>query len=693
MKTPPLLLGAALLFWGWQTEHLIVGAAMAAVLEGARWTKARWDFSDEDFRRIWTFCALVLLAMALLAFTSTGSPADWRGFVDNPSFATERNVGNATARTVSALLRSLPMIFFLFIAAQEFSLRNGIPRETISVILRLWWQRARKQGQPSPLPRTVNVSYPYLMLCLFAASFHAADDETFYWGLCALLAWALWPERSRRHGVALWAGVLGTAVALGYSGQHSVGRLYRLFENYNAQWFASVPGGATDPMQTKTALGQIGLLKTSGKIVIRLQAKDWSWAPSLLREASYRTWKGQAWHSDVARDRFENVLEATNHTTWVLLPGKTNGATVTLACYLPGGAALLPLPHGSERLENLSAYTLQKSSLGAVLAEGPGLVVFDALYGPGQTIDSPPDMDEDLSVPPREVPALERVIAQLHLRQQSRSHVLRTLSQYFQDTNKFTYSTWQGLGRMQNTNETPLGRFLLRTHRGHCEYFATATVLLLRQLHIPARYAVGYAVHEGSGRNYVVRQRDAHAWCLVWSPEARTWQDFDTTPVSWEQTESSRASPTQFLSDSWSWLTFEFAKFFWGQTHLRQYLLWGLAPVLTLLLCQIIFSSRRRRHRQERAKWGAGTVWPGRDSEFYQIERKLVERGASRQPGEPLSAWLQRASANPALADLRDRLQELLNLHYRYRFDPLGLNRAEREVLRRAAAGCLAKMV
>ena len=66
----------------------------------------------------------------------------------------------------------------------------------------------------------------------------------------------------------------------------------------------------------------------------------------------------------------------------MLLPGTTNGATVNLACYLPDGCALLPLPTGSARLENLSAFVLYKSILGAVLAEGPGLVVFDALYGP-----------------------------------------------------------------------------------------------------------------------------------------------------------------------------------------------------------------------------------------------------------------------------------------------------------------------
>ncbi|MBT8330725.1 MAG: transglutaminase-like domain-containing protein, partial [Deltaproteobacteria bacterium] len=36
--------------------------------------------------------------------------------------------------------------------------------------------------------------------------------------------------------------------------------------------------------------------------------------------------------------------------------------------------------------------------------------------------------------------------------------------------------------------------FLTRSRSGHCEYFATATVLLLRQAGIPARYARGYSV-------------------------------------------------------------------------------------------------------------------------------------------------------------------------------------------------------
>ena len=138
----------------------------------------------------------------------------------------------------------------------------------------------------------------------------------------------------------------------------------------------------------------------------------------------------------------------------------------------------------------------------------------------------------------------------------------------------------------------------MTTHNGHCEYFATATVLLLRELKIPARYAVGYAVHEKSGHGYVVRERDAHAWCLVWNAQTRTWEDFDTTPASWVASEGKRASVWQWLSDFRSWIGFQIAKFRWGQTNLREYILWALVPMLVLLLYQIVFRRGRRRGRR-----------------------------------------------------------------------------------------------
>ena len=85
----------------------------------------------------------------------------------------------------------------------------------------------------------------------------------------------------------------------------------------------------------------------------------------------------------------------------------------------------------------------------------------------------------------------------------------------------------------------------------------------------------------------------------------------------------------------------------------------------------------------------AAIFWPGLDSEFYLLERKLAARGVARQPSEPLSDWLTRALAGPVLADLRTPLQELLRLHYSYRFDPHGLSSQEREALTRKAKICL----
>jgi hypothetical protein len=212
-------------------------------------------------------------------------------------------------------------------------------------------------------------------------------------------------------------------------------------------------------------------------------------------------------------------------------------------------------------------------------------------------------------------------------------------------------------------------------------------VLLLRRLGIPSRYAVGYAVHEISGTKYLVRQRDAHAWCLFWNQEKGLWQDLDTTPASWVAEEAKQASAWQALSDAWARFRFEFAKVRWGQSHLRQYVLWALIPVLALLLYQIIFRARRK--RQGKKETERPVFWPGLDSEFFLLEKTLSRQGLARERGEPLSDWLSRASGDPTLAVIREQLHRLLQLHYRYRFDPLGLNASEREALRHEARACL----
>ena len=688
MKTPPVLIGAALVFWGWQADLLTTGIVMAAIIESSRFVKARWEFSNDDFSRIWSFCAVLFLAAGAYAFTASNGPSRLSELASSSgSLAAQNAVGVVTTKTAVLLIRWLPIPFFLFIVAQTFSDREGIPLETISLILRRRWKKAREAGQPTPASQPVNVAYPYVIGCLFAASSHPVTEyNTFFWGLCAILAWAMWWQRSLRFNWLVWIIIMGLAVLTGYEGQLGLVRLKHSIDQYNPSWLGGLASQSVDPVESRTALGRIGKIQTSSQIVIRLETPAGNPPPTYLREAVYRIW-----YAGSSKDDFANVSEIPpNSGEWPLLNGKTNSDTVNIACYLHRGSGLLPLPASSGLLKQLPAFLVQKNGVGAVRAEGPGLVIFDAHYGPGAILDHAPETNEDTAVPDKEKPALSQIISELHLEGQSHEQTIQTIAHFF--GTKFTYSLWQDAPAVKDTNSTALSRFLLETRSGHCEYFATATVLLLRELGSPARYSVGYAVHETSGNKYVVRLSDAHAWCRVWNPASGTWEDLDTTPGVWITKEQEKKSAFQFLGDSWSRLVFEFSKLRWGQGNLRGYILWSLVPVLALLLYQIILRSGKRRKIATGNSVAEDDTRPGLDSELYQLESELSKRGLIRNPSEPFSAWLQRIAEEPEFSPFRDILPSMLRLHYRYRFDPKGLNDNERESLRSEVAACLSGM-
>ena len=80
----------------------------------------------------------------------------------------------------------------------------------------------------------------------------------------------------------------------------------------------------------------------------------------------------------------------------------------------------------------------------------------------------------------------------------------------------------------------PLADFLLSTPAkgAHCEFFATASCVLLRCVGVPTRYVTGYFAHESAGEGVtIVRQRDAHAWCEAWI-NGIGWVVVEATPAS-----------------------------------------------------------------------------------------------------------------------------------------------------------------
>ena len=81
--------------------------------------------------------------------------------------------------------------------------------------------------------------------------------------------------------------------------------------------------------------------------------------------------------------------------------------------------------------------------------------------------------------------------------------------------------------------EPPVGQdpvlwVLFDYKKGFCNYYASAEVLMLRSVGIPARLAVGFAQGQYQAGEYIVRQRDAHAWPEVYFPGIG-WVEFEPT--------------------------------------------------------------------------------------------------------------------------------------------------------------------
>ena len=79
------------------------------------------------------------------------------------------------------------------------------------------------------------------------------------------------------------------------------------------------------------------------------------------------------------------------------------------------------------------------------------------------------------------------------------------------------------------SNQELLDWFLFDYQKGFCNYYASAQVIMLRSLGIPARWSTGYAQGDKNEDGvFVVRQRNAHSWPEVYFP-GFGWVEFEPT--------------------------------------------------------------------------------------------------------------------------------------------------------------------
>ncbi len=106
---------------------------------------------------------------------------------------------------------------------------------------------------------------------------------------------------------------------------------------------------------------------------------------------------------------------------------------------------------------------------------------------------------------------------------------LESLRQFF-ETN-FIYTTTV----VNDSNSPPLENFLFAEKRGYCDFFASASALLLRHMGIPSRVACGYMGGEPDPAtdSWIFQEFHAHSWTEVYV-EGRGWVICDFTPPSSE---------------------------------------------------------------------------------------------------------------------------------------------------------------
>lgn len=615
----------SLLAWGWLNHNWLVTAGIVLLIVGSKLTTWRWALKIEQFYRIGDFVTVLFIAV-LLYF----------------SIAQEQQ------RTVFIVLEWLPVFFLPIILAQLYSIKQILPIGT------LFYSKRKREHQA-----TLDFTLPYAAICWLAAGVVNDSSLTYFLLSIAGFSVILWTVRSKNNPMILWFIVIALSAGLSYWGQQGLRQLHAVFTEHAVEWMLN---WQSDPFKGMTSIGDIGELKLSDRIEFRVKADE----SLLLMQASYDRYIGQSW---LATMRVFN-----DKPNYPVVKKQTLIKQLEVFQSLKR-TTVLALPAGTVDIKGLEGATLQYSPLGAVkLTKAPDYVSFKVDYT-GQQINKVREFD--LQIPRQHQAWITAIKDDLNLGQQTPAMIAQAITQYFQ--HNYYYSLF--LGRESDADKA-LEDFILNRKAGHCEYFAVASVFLLRSYGIPARLANGYSMQEYSEAEqlYIVRRRHAHAWAIA--EIDGYWQAVDATPAQWLDMEEEQADLLQPVYDFFSSLYFKYKQWRYQQAMAEEqddekkiWLIVGAVLVL-ILIWRLIIS------RRDLVKLGANKnssqlfKYPGQDSELFLIEKALAMTDDARLANESVFVWAKRID-NQALI-------EISKMHYRYRFDARRFTTADRNRLKQA---------
>lgn len=672
--TPPrLLAGAILLVWGGLTGHSTWGLIGALLLEARSWTGLRWNFNRGSYIKAWQFSILIGALIAMLA---------WVNGI---------KVGKLHTLFVWAPMALLPLEL-----AQRYGRSSQIPLNTFSFFARKKMDRDIAQGR-SISPRMINTGYLYIAIVILATAMASRNDLQHFIGLSLMTSACLF-FYVRKSGFRPWAwsAALLITLALTFIGQWGMFKLYHYFTGTRGEGH----GQHTSTNESRTSIGKLGRLKLSPKIFWRMTVHEGN-VPKLLRTATYNQYSRTRWTHDFnpppegsERDEFDYIEDTDISLTpdrdirlfldepSLKLTGKGN---VSIIGEVDSGVIEnpIPLPHHTLAIGDLGKEAdIGSNSLGTVRITNPEnhVINYTVWIGETSTNEENPINKFDRHIPSQEKDAIARIAQQLGLKEPGLSTraKIRKLRHFF--TTEFQYSTHLKTPRVERgKRQSAIGIFLETTRSGHCEYFATATALLLREAGVPTRYCVGFSVHEKDTDNneWVMRGQHAHAWCRVWIEEQNSqgetiaqWEDIDLTPSAWHSMDTAgKADWQRKLADWWQRLREDFLIWRTKEANKTKVAV-IVAIIVTLLLLWIgwrLWHSRQRKVRKARRMYQRPENTPV--TALHKLEPLIAKRIGPRPNGTPLCQWmLDLIQTEPSL---KTDLKRMTELHSRLRFDPI----------------------
>lgn len=659
---PPILLTSlVLLFWGVTSDNLLIAVVMAAVLDCRRWIPLKWDFDESA--QVKGFQLSLLLATAGVAIS----------WVDDTGHTGALNI-----------MKWMPMMFFPVEFVQRYGQRDTVTLNSFFFFSRRRMVQDRKEGREVH-PTQINTGYPYILGVMLAASTTEALEWYFWGGICVLV-FAVVFSVSHSRGMrsrSLWV-VLPIVVTLGWGIQWTMATAY-LWMKQHIEGFYEISGGNTMLADYTSHLSELGDVELNPKIEWRV----WSDRnPEYLRLASHNNYRQGRWTYDYTmecetlaqsyQDFFDAEIETSDGPVTyfrrsdrklVELEQSDDFLEVRGTVLHKQAASVVPTAPGFYAVTDILGEDVyaEVSSMGALRFTNRDMVISYSLYAnpQKQALDKPPLEEVDLRIPKEEKKVISELADQLGLRSiENPRAVVSAIKHYFDS--EFEYSTNFDPGDV-DYERSKLEWFLNDVKCGHCEYYATAAVLLLREVGISSRYAMGYAVSERGSGCWNVRGTNAHAWTRAYIDG--NWVNVDLTPPDLRGVSSQRGMSTvDWLRERISIIREDF--FIWRQDAAnRSGLLVKVSITSALLLLWILYRLWKHRSRKDSTKWSFAS-WSGDSvvTPLHQLERTIQKKVGQRAEGEPYSVWVGK------LADCdgvdRELVAKVVQSHQEMRYDP-----------------------